>query len=50
METTNVLTQLTGAVDTSTLLATVASIGVVAVGVKFGEKGITFVKRLIGKV
>ncbi|POC64931.1 hypothetical protein VV7356_24205 (plasmid) [Vibrio vulnificus] len=49
-ESTNIVTQLVGAVDTSTLIATVASIGLVAVGVKFGEKGITFVKRLIGKV
>jgi len=47
---TNIVTQLVGAVDTSTLIATVTSIGLVAVGVKFGEKGITFVKRLIGKV
>lgn len=46
----NIVTQLVGAVDTSTLIATVTSIGLVAVGVKFGEKGITFVKRLIGKV
>lgn len=50
MEETNVITQLMGAVDTTTLVATVASIGLVAVGIKFGEKGITFVKRLIGKV
>ena len=49
-ESTNIVTQLVGAVDTSTLIATVTSIGLVAVGVKFGEKGITFVKRLIGKV
>ncbi|WP_199868297.1 hypothetical protein [Vibrio anguillarum] len=47
---TNIITQLMGAVDTSTLIATVTSLGLVAVGVKFGEKGITFVKRLIGKV
>lgn len=47
---TNIVTQLVAAVDTSTLIATVTSIGLVAVGVKFGEKGITFVKRLIGKV
>lgn len=47
---TNIITQLMAAVDTTTLIATVTSIGLVAVGVKFGEKGITFVKRLIGKV
>ncbi|MEZ8020046.1 hypothetical protein ACED63_16635 [Vibrio splendidus] len=46
----DIVTQLTDAVDTTTLIATVTSIGLVAVGVKFGEKGITFVKRLIGKV
>ncbi|ELI5732294.1 hypothetical protein RRK63_000946 [Vibrio fluvialis] len=51
MESTpNIIEQLMGAVDTTTLIATVTSIGLVAVGVKFGEKGITFVKRLIGKV
>ena len=48
--TPNIIEQLMGAVDTTTLIATVTSIGLVAVGVKFGEKGITFVKRLIGKV
>ncbi len=48
--TSNIIEQLMGAVDTTTLIATVTSIGLVAVGVKFGEKGITFVKRLIGKV
>lgn len=47
---TSILDQLTGAVDVSTLTAVVASIGIVIVGIKFGEKGITFVKRLIGKV
>lgn len=46
----NIVDQLMGAVDTSTLIATVTSLGVVAVSIKFGEKGITFVKRLIGKV
>ena len=46
----DIITKLMGAVDTSTLIATVTSLGLVAVGVKFGEKGITFVKRLIGKV
>lgn len=46
----NIITDLMGAVDTTTLVATVTSLGLVAVGVKFGEKGITFVKRLIGKV
>lgn len=49
-ESTNIITELMGAVDTTTLVATVTSLGLVAVGVKFGEKGITFVKRLIGKV
>ncbi|TNM68814.1 hypothetical protein FHQ31_30690 [Klebsiella pneumoniae subsp. pneumoniae] len=49
-ESSNIVTQLMGAVDTTTLMATVTSLGLVAVGVKFGEKGITFVKRLIGKV
>ena len=47
---TNIIDQLMSAVDTSTLIATVTSLGLVVVGVKFGEKGITFVKRLIGKV
>lgn len=47
---TDIIGQLMGAVDTSTLLTTVAALGVVVVGVKFGEKGITFVKRLIGKI
>ena len=50
MEETNVITQLMGAVDTTTLVATVTSLGLVAVGVAFGQKAITFVKRLIGKV
>lgn len=50
MESSNIVEQFMGAVDTSTLIATVTSIGLVAVGVKFGEKGITFVKRLIGKI
>ncbi|MBV7262331.1 hypothetical protein KCG43_10045 [Photobacterium sp. WH24] len=50
MEQTDIITQLMSAIDTTTLIATVTSIGVVAVGVKFAEKGITFVKRLIGKV
>ncbi|MEZ8363303.1 hypothetical protein AB6C40_23870 [Vibrio splendidus] len=49
-EGSNVISDLMGAVDTTTLVATVTSLGLVAVGVKFGEKGITFVKRLIGKV
>lgn len=49
-EGSNVINDLMGAVDTTTLVATVTSLGLVAVGVKFGEKGITFVKRLIGKV
>lgn len=46
----DIITQLMGAIDTSTLVATVTSLGLIAVGVKFGEKGITFVKRLIGKI
>ncbi len=50
MEGSDILTQLIGAVDTSAMMGAVASIGVVAVGIKFGEKGVTFVKRLIGKV
>lgn len=49
-ESTDIVGQLTGSVDVSTLTAVVASIGIVIVGIKFGEKGITFVKRLIGKV
>ena len=44
------VTQITASIDLSTLTAVVASIGIVIVGIKFGEKGITFVKRLIGKV
>lgn len=45
----DIVTQLVGAVDTSMLVGTVTSLGLVAVSVKWGEKGITFVKRLIGK-
>lgn len=47
---TDIITQLMGAVDTTTIIATITSIGIVAVGARFGEKGITVVKRIIGKI
>ena len=46
----DIVGQLVGAVDTSKLLGVVGTLGVVIVSIKFGEKGINFVKRLIGKM
>lgn len=50
MEEANVITQLMGAVDTTKLVDTVTSVGVIVAGVAFALKSITFVKRLIGKI
>lgn len=46
----NIIDELMGAVDTTTIIAAVSALGLVAVGVSFGMKGITFVKRLVGKM
>lgn len=50
MESSSILDQLLAGFDATTITAAVASIGVVIIGIKFGEKAIPVVKRLIGKI
>ncbi|MDW6004442.1 hypothetical protein [Vibrio mangrovi] len=48
--TSNPVQQLMDSIDISGVSAIVVSFGVLILGVKFGEKGIVFAKRMIGKI
>lgn len=39
-----------GAIDLTTVVASITALGVIIVGIRMSEKGIVIAKRLIGKV
>ncbi len=47
---TDIVTQLVGTIDKSTLIGAVVTVGGIVLAVKYGEKGIAIAKRLTGKI